>query len=52
MENKEMTAEQALQIIFTATGDLQLKRNDAQVLDKAIQVLAQLLPKEGEKTND
>jgi hypothetical protein len=51
MEPKELTPMQALNIVFAATGDLKLNRQDMQVLDKAIQTLSTLIPKE-EEPND
>lgn len=51
MENNTITPVQALELIYKVTGNIQLARQDHQMVEKAIQVLAGLLPKE-EKPED
>lgn len=46
MEEKQLTPMQAFDVVYRATGALQLNRADSQVLDASLRVLAQLLPKE------
>jgi hypothetical protein len=50
MEQKELTPSQALNLIYQVLGEIALKRTDAQQVDKAIAVLATLLPKEEGET--
>lgn len=53
MENKELEPKQAFEVIYQMTGQLQLNRKDAALLDSSLRALATMLPKEeNEKLND
>lgn len=54
MEQKNITPIQAFEIIFQMTGQLQLNRADASVLDSALRTLAPLVQEknEGEINNE
>ena len=45
MEEK-LTPAQAFEVVYRATGSLQLNRADMQLLDNSLRVLSQLLPHE------
>ncbi|MCX2484526.1 hypothetical protein [Pedobacter sp. MR2016-24] len=47
-EKKELTPLAAFEIVYRATGTLQLNRADGQLLDNSLRVLAGLLPQETE----
>ncbi|WP_157262852.1 hypothetical protein [Pedobacter steynii] len=44
MEEQQLTPKTAFEIVYNATGALQLNRTDARVLDAALRVLAGLIP--------
>ncbi|MCX2474072.1 hypothetical protein OQZ33_07000 [Pedobacter sp. MC2016-05] len=46
MEQKQLTPQQAFEVLYSLTGTLTLNRHDGQVLDNSLRVLAQLLPQE------
>lgn len=46
MEQKQLTPQQAFEVLYQATGALTLNRQDGQVLDASLRVLAQLVPQE------
>lgn len=48
MEQKQLEPKQAIQIIYNALGQLALKREDHMLIEAAIKVMANLLPKEEE----
>lgn len=52
--NTQITPQQALEVVFKLTGQLQINRETHALLDNSIRVLAQLIPagKEGEPQND
>lgn len=51
--NTQLTPQQALEVLYKLTGQLQLNRETHALMDNSIRVLAQLLPKEeGETKND
>lgn len=47
-EKKELTAVAAFEIIYRATGALQLNRADNQLLEASLRLIAGLLPREDE----
>lgn len=51
MEQNNITPQQALELIYKVTGSIQLNRTDHQMVEKAIKVLAGLLPVEENKEN-
>ncbi|WP_158798104.1 hypothetical protein [Pedobacter sp. L105] len=50
MEQKELTPQQALQVIYHATGELLLNRLDGQALDRALQVLVNFIQEQTKTT--
>ena len=49
IEQNNITPAQALELIYKVTGSIQLARQDHQMVEKAIQVLAGLLPAENKE---
>lgn len=49
MENNNITPVQALELLYKVTGTIQLNRQDHQMVENAIQVLAGLLPAQENK---
>lgn len=47
-EKQELTPVAAFEIIYRATGALQLNRADSQLLEASLRLLAGLLPRESE----
>lgn len=45
MEEQQLTPETAFEIVYNATGALQLNRADAKVLDASLRILAGLIPR-------
>ena len=52
MEEKQLTPAAAFDIVYRATGALQLNRADSQLLDAALRVLASLVPQEQNPENN
>lgn len=48
MDEQKLTPKQAFEIIYKATGALQLNRADNQVLEASLRILASCLPKDAE----
>lgn len=46
MEEKQLTPAAAFEIVYRATGALQLNRADSQLLEASLRVLASLIPNE------
>lgn len=46
MEEKKLTPAAAFEIVYRATGALQLNRADSQLLEASLRVLASLIPNE------
>jgi hypothetical protein len=46
MEEKQLTPAAAFEIVYRATGTLQLNRADSQLLEASLRVLASLIPNE------
>ena len=46
MENQQLTPTAAFEIVYRATGALQLNRADNQLLEASLRVLASLIPNE------
>jgi hypothetical protein len=46
MEEKQLTPAAAFEIVYRATGSLQLNRADNQLLEASLRVLASLIPSE------
>lgn len=44
MENQQLTPAAAFEIVYRATGALQLNRADSQILEASLRVLASLIP--------
>lgn len=52
MENNQLTPNQALEVIFKLTGQLQLNREQHTLLDASIRTIALLVPQEEGEQND
>jgi hypothetical protein len=46
MEEKQLTPAAAFEIVYRATGALQLNRADNQILEASLRILASLIPSE------
>lgn len=52
MEEKQLTPAAAFEIVYRATGALQLNRADSQLLESALRTLASLIPQEQDQENN
>jgi len=52
MEEKQLTPAAAFEIVYRATGALQLNRADSQLLEAALRTLATLIPQEHSQENN
>lgn len=52
MEEKQLTPAAAFEIVYRATGALQLNRADSQILEASLRVLASLIPNEAADTKE
>ena len=52
MESKQLAPLEAFNVVFQATGALQLNRADSSVLDSALRTLAGLIPVEEKELNN
>jgi len=52
MEEKQLTPAAAFEIVYRATGALQLNRADSQLLEAALRTIASLIPQEQNPENN